>query len=138
MAAADFQNARCRARELRPHSDVELFTVEGHLDLEGARWIEARTEDMLRGGRIHVFHDWSRLDGYDTASREHLTDYTMRIAKQLLSATVLVRSALVAMGVQFAGWWLRDRIHLRGVSDPAQFKAALRAVGVDWDAAPRS
>jgi hypothetical protein len=63
-----------------------------------------------------------------------LSDYIVGLGRRLLSAMILVRSSIVAMGVSFAGWWVRNHVKLRGTGDPSQFRQALGAVGVDFDA----
>jgi hypothetical protein len=133
MPIAVFQNARCRARQWHPRPGVMLFAIEGHLDLEAAQWIRTRTDELIGQAPAHVFHDWSRLEGYDTESREMLSEYIIGLGRRLLSAVILVRSSIVAMGVSFAGWWVRNHVKLRGVGDPALFRQALAAVGVDFD-----
>src|SRR5437667_12477903 len=98
-APDEYRNGRCHARRYRLAGDVLYFTVEGYLDLEAARHIMKWTDEAVADRPQHIFHDWEELQGYDSESREELTEYVSRLGLRILSTLILVRSSIVAMGV---------------------------------------
>jgi hypothetical protein len=85
-----------------PAPGVVADRIVGHLDLELARRFTERLTVKMAGGRIHVFSDWERMEGYDSAVRMELTAWALRRRSGFAGIHALVRSRLVAMGLSVA------------------------------------
>jgi hypothetical protein len=97
----------------------------GHASPEMARFIVAGGERIMEGGGLMTaFHDWADATGYDTESRQLLTDWGVRRRAQIERVHLLVRSRFLQMGVAVASLVLRGML----VSHPDRdhFDSAMR------------
>lgn len=84
--------------------------------------------ELERGTREMVFfHDWERIESYEPAMRQKLTDWRRRApAGATSSIHVLVRSKLLAMGVSASAIVLRlVGLDVHSYSERAAFDRAL-------------
>jgi len=87
-----------------PLPSIVVSQVQGHLCKAFAdAWIEATRPFLASGQEFRVFNDWGRMEGYDSASRRKLTDWTMQHRDQLRGTYFTITSSIVAMGVAVAG-----------------------------------
>lgn len=101
--------------------------VEGHLSASIAEQIVQAGNGVVReDGRLVAFHDWERVESYDTEARLLLTSWGRAIAPNVEVVHILVRSKLVAMGVSVAALALGGM--LRPHASRATFDAARRAL----------
>jgi hypothetical protein len=109
-------------RQLGPN--VLLFQVSGHLSVAVANTMIERAERLIgEVGRVHAFHDWEHVTGYDNASRLELTGFMFTSRQSFASAHLLVKEQLVAFGVEVANIVLTNKINVH--SERASFKKAL-------------
>lgn len=83
--------------------DVIYTQACGHMDhgcAEAFMTFVNRTFD--RGRPTTLFHDWSKMTGYDSDARATLTRWTIERRASIAAAVILLRSKLVAMGVATA------------------------------------
>lgn len=80
-------------------------------------------------GRVAVFHDWRDVTSYTTEARAALTGWTQRRDASRIAVTMLVKSRVLAAGVNVARMLLADFPAIESLTDPIAFEAALsRAV----------
>lgn len=108
----------------QPMQRVYSTRVEGHLSTELARRIIDYVDPLFESGRVLGFHDWFQMNGYDTASRNELTQWSLRRAA-LAQVNIGTRGKLVTMGVTVAGLVLGDRV-LRRFGTEADLEAAFQ------------
>ena len=94
-----------------------------------ARVIDHR-ERAVRVGRVALFNDLLDLDGYDPPVRDELTRWQKRNKNRVLATHVLLRSRIVAMGIQMASLALGE--HLVTYSRVADFDGVLRGSVPGW------
>lgn len=99
--------------------------VDGHLSVELARCIIEYVDPMFESGRVLGFHDWFEMTGYDTASRNELTQWSLR-RSELAQINIGTRAKLVSMGVTVAGLVLGERV-LRRFAAEAELETAYQA-----------
>jgi hypothetical protein len=111
------------------------FVARGHLSEALARVIVVEGERIAREGHAVALHDWSALTGYDTAARHLCTAWMRTHRASFDDVTILVSSALVAMGVNVANIALGGFLY--ATTDRAAFDAAIarQRVRVDADSA---
>jgi len=99
--------------------------VEGYLSDSAAAMIESALIRVVKeDGRIEAFHDWERMSDYDSSARSRLTNAALRVRKSTTAVHFVVRSRVVAFGVQVANAVVGNlRVH----RDRRSFEAALRA-----------
>jgi hypothetical protein len=104
--------------------------VIGHLSIGLARHIIRYVDPLFEQGRVLGFHDWFLMNGYDSASRNELTTWSLRHSARA-QINIGVRSTLVNMGVTVASLALGTQV-LRRFSDEGAleqaFQRALRSV----------
>lgn len=105
---------------------------DAHVDLFLA-YSEERIE--LASGKLTVFHDWLDMTGYDSSCRKRITDWTVKHLDAYAAVHVLLRSKLVAMGVQVANLALGGLVKTHKTR--ASLEAAVRAA-VPQEPAARS
>ena len=98
--------------------------VVGHLSIELAETIIDYVDPLFDGGRVLGFHDWFQMTGYDTASRNQLTKWSLR-RSALAQINIGTRAKLVSMGVTVAALALGDRV-LRRFGSEVALEAAYR------------
>ena len=105
-------------------ANSSLFVLSGQLEDALARGIiDEGSRISLRGGAI-AFHDWSGLTSYSSEARRLCTDWMLANRKGFERCTILVSSAIVAMGVNVANLALGG--FLDAGTDAEAFAAALR------------
>ncbi|MEY2931285.1 MAG: hypothetical protein RL033_2034, partial [Pseudomonadota bacterium] len=83
--------------------------VIGHLSIGLAGHIMRYVDPLFEGGRVLGFHDWFTMTGYDTASRNELTTWSLRHSARA-QINIGVRSTLVTMGVTVASLALGTQV----------------------------
>lgn len=104
-----------------------LTTVRGHAtEVEAAVHMQAATRAYERRIRVHHFFDLEHLERYVSAARTTLTDFAVENRDSVASATFLVRSKMVAMGVSTAALALRlVGVEFYVLHDRATFEARI-------------
>lgn len=99
------ENARGALRVTQPRPDIMVTQVLGHLDESLAEQLTAALDPVLARAKkkIAFFHDWERLDTYDSKARKLLTEWVISKRTLMEGGWFLTRSAIVAMGVATAG-----------------------------------
>lgn len=120
----EHRDARGSIRLWQCAPQVYATRVNGYLSLELARAIITYVDPLFEQGRVRGFHDWFRMTGYDTASRNELTAWSLR-HKALAQINIGTRSRIVNMGVAVASLALGDQV-IRQFSDEALLEAACR------------
>lgn len=106
-----------------PAPGVIVTRVEGHYTGEAAAFANAFTlRHAKTDPRLLFLHDWWELDDYDRQARELLVAVGSEIAPVTDRNHILLRSKLVAFGVQAASFILRNIITY---TDRAPFERAL-------------
>lgn len=109
----------------QPRLRVYSTCVTGHLSITLAQRIIEYVDPLFEDGRVLGFHDWFQMTGYDTASRNQLTEWSLRRAA-LAQINIGTRAKLVSMGVTVAALALGDRV-LRRFGSEAALEAAYQA-----------
>jgi hypothetical protein len=107
--AETFRSPGCVVQIWRPARAVMVTRVEGILTEKGAMSIEAGLWRQIAedGGQLLGFHDWEEMSDYDLAARGRLTAAASRVIGQIEIAHFLLRSRVVAFGVQMANVLLK-------------------------------
>lgn len=90
-------------------------------------------ERAIRLGRVALFNDLLDLEGYDPPVRDELTRWQKRNKEKVMTTHVLLRSRIVAMGIQMASLALGQ--HLVTYSRVADFDGVLRGWVPGWSRA---
>ncbi len=86
-----------------PTSHLCVSRVTGRLSAEMAHaWVSTIEPHFERGNVYATFHDWKRMERYDSAARRTLTRWVIARRASIRGAEFLVASKLVAMGVAAA------------------------------------
>jgi hypothetical protein len=115
------------------HPSLRIYCtrVDGHLSINLAQRIIDYVDPLFEKGRVLGFHDWFQMDGYDTASRNQLTTWSLR-RSALAQINIGTRAKLVSMGVTVAALALGEHVLRRFASEPAleaAYQEALRSGG---------
>jgi hypothetical protein len=113
----------------QPRTRLYSTRVIGHLSIGLAAKIIDYVDPMFEGGRVLGFHDWFLMTGYDSASRNQLTEWSLR-RSALAQINIGTRAKLVSMGVTVAALALGERVLRRFGSEvalEAAYEQALRA-----------
>jgi hypothetical protein len=115
------------------HPSLRLYStrVVGHLSIALAERIIDYVDPLFEKGSVVGFHDWFQMTGYDTASRNQLTAWSLR-RSALAQINIGTRAKLVSMGVTVAALALGERVLRRFGSEVAlegAYQAALRSGG---------
>lgn len=87
-----------------PTSTVLVSRASGHLSEAFADgWVKATKRVMEGKQPIHVFNDWTLMEGYDSAARRKLTDWAVSHRALISRTHFTVTSRIVSMGVSVAG-----------------------------------
>ncbi|MDI1448573.1 hypothetical protein [Polyangium sp. 6x1] len=118
------KTARATVWLWRPARRVFVTRVAGCLDAQGATAIEAMARRVVaEDGGIAGFHDWEEMTDYESPARTRLTEMARDLGKSNDVAHFIVRSKLVALGIQAASVVMAGvRVH----HTRAGFEAALR------------
>jgi hypothetical protein len=106
----EHQDARGMLR-LWQQEGVRVYStrVIGHLSIGLARHIITYVDPLFEGGRVLGFHDWFAMTGYDTASRNDLTTWSLRHSARA-QINIGVRATLVSLGVTVASLALGTQV----------------------------
>jgi hypothetical protein len=113
---------------------VAHIVVEGVLDRTLADEMIAETARVSRQGGGIVLHDWSKLDTSTSTARQRLTDWTLEHRRDLSAVHILVRSSIVAMGVNVANLALGG--FLKAGTDTDAFASIVKAHGSSHASTP--
>jgi hypothetical protein len=107
-----------------PAPGIVATACMGHGSAELAGFIERDMTRVLEAeGGAHVFADWAKMTGYDSAARIQLTRWMKKIRPLMTGFSVLVRSRFVAMGVSVANLALGG--NLQSFTSEQAFRRAL-------------
>lgn len=124
-ARADaFRGARGFGWIWLPAPDVMVTRLVGQAERSAVSFYTERAGRLLDAGvRLHVFHDWSKVVGYDPDARDALREWAASRDTQFGDVHYFVQSRVVAMALGVAALTLGRRLftHLR--AEP--FQAAL-------------
>lgn len=105
---------------------VVLTRMCGHATLDHLPPILELVEAEIDSGeRPHVFHDWEKMTGYDSAVRVAMTDWYGKVESRVAKVHVLTASRLVAMGVSVVALAVGARVEIH--ASRASFERALLA-----------
>lgn len=95
---------------------VYVTRATGHMEAAHAEVFVRYGEERLvaaRGQKLHVFHDWLGMTGYDSVCRQRLTSWSLAHLDTYDEVHLAVRSKIVAMGVGIANIVLKSiiRVH---------------------------
>jgi hypothetical protein len=123
VLVAEHQDGRGALRLWRqPGLRIYSARVVGHLSAGLAREIIEYVDPLFEGGRVLGFHDWFRMTGYDSQSRNQLTEWSLR-RSALAQINIGTRAKLVTMGVTVAALALGEQV-LRRFGTEAELEAA--------------
>jgi hypothetical protein len=92
----------------RPRTGLFVTRVTGHLSLDGAREIASSFRLQVAEDSWCIgFHDWSQMDNYDGDARVLLTRAVFERLSSVRGGHFVVRSRVVAFGLQVANVVLR-------------------------------
>jgi hypothetical protein len=92
----------------RPRTGLFVTRVTGHLSLDGAREIASAFRlQVAEDTSCLGFHDWSQMDNYDADARALLTIAVLERLSCVKGGHFVVRSRVVAFGLQVANVVLR-------------------------------
>ena len=106
---------------------VYATELAGHMSTPHVDLFLGYSEERVRqrDGKLFVFHEWSKMTGYDSSCRARITTWTLANIDAYAEVHVAFRSKLVAMGVQVANLALGGLV--RSYSDAGSLQVALRA-----------
>lgn len=111
-----------RLWQAAPH--IYVTRVSGHLSVALAKSIISYVDPLFEKGRVLGYHDWFKMTGYDTASRNDLTAWSLR-RKALAQINIGTKSRIVNMGVAVASLALGEQV-IRQFSEIATLEAAFQ------------
>jgi hypothetical protein len=92
----------------RPGTGILVTRVVGYLSTDGAMAIsEVFRKQVAEDGWNIGFSEWSHMEDYDSQARTLLTKATLDLLSSVKASHFLVRSRVVAFGVQAANIVLR-------------------------------
>jgi hypothetical protein len=106
-----YEDARGTLEVQRVDARRAVFVARGHLTAALAEAIVAEGARLASAGQAVALHDWSALTGYDTEARQLCTRFMVAHRRDFADVTILVTSALVAMGVNVANMGLGGFLH---------------------------
>ncbi|HMJ09784.1 MAG TPA: hypothetical protein VK524_00190 [Polyangiaceae bacterium] len=114
-----------------PSPGIVVYRVVGFADIEIFRALLPDLQAALtRTGRLELFADAGRLEGYDARFRLEWVDWFIANREKLVDVHVYVRSKLARMGVSVAN--LATGGMLRPYASVTLFDAALRKSAPTW------
>ena len=97
-----------------------MTRVVGHVDVGCVAYYVARAQRaILAGHKIAVFHDWSKLTGYDLEARNRLRAFGALNDEHFQGVYYLISSKIIMMAVSAAALALRRRLY--AYTDAAAF-----------------
>jgi hypothetical protein len=116
-----YDDPRGTLEVLRVHAHCSVFVARGHLTRALADAMVAEGLRVAASGRAVALHDWSQLKSYDSEARQRCTAFMVAHRRDFAEVTILVTSAIVAMGVNVANIGLGGFMH--ATTDHAGFAA---------------
>ena len=105
---------------------IVRFRFTGHVDASFAGHVQRTVETLLAGGaRPHLFFDAEAATGLDTQFRVQLTPWHKRIAAQVQSQNVLLKSKIMAMAISVAN--MTSGHVIKPYNKRQEFEAAIAA-----------
>lgn len=108
--------------------------VRGHLeDAFVNAMLALGNASLLAEGKTRTYHDWEESTGYAPIARLRLTEWTLQHLGSMQEMHILVRSRVLAMGVEVARLTLGGRVLVPYVDRRAyenHLLTALRALGI--------
>ncbi len=118
---------------------VYVTSVTGHMGDAHAVLFERFAEKRIReaGGKLNVFHDWIGMTGYESRCRQRMTQWSVANLGAYDEVHMVLRSRLVAMGVQVANLALggKMRVHASRVRLEVELRRALKVSEGSYPAA---
>jgi hypothetical protein len=103
---------------------VLITQVSGRLTVVAARKLDVATRKLIQPGvRYQSFHDWEKVDDYDSEARQLLTDASARNRQYIDRTHILIGSRIVVAALDAASVFLK---HLQPYSSRALFEDELR------------
>lgn len=102
-----------------------MTRVSGHVDVGCVAYYVSRAQRaILAGHKIAVFHDWSKLTGYDLEARNRLRAFGSLNDDHFQGVYYLISSKIIMMAVSAAALALRRRLY--AFTDPDRYDQKLR------------
>lgn len=111
-----------------PRPGVLHYVVEGRLTIKLAEHI-IEFADRSSNQQLWFFHDWWKVDGYDTQARYLITRWSVKHRQRLQAGHILTRSKIVRMGVSVGNIAIGGIAQLHDT--PASFRLALSQAGAE-------
>ena len=109
-----------------PAPHIELMRCEGYAQASHVDFVLSNRERILsRCGRIAIFDDLEKLQGYDSDVRIRLSKWAREHRSQIVTFHILTRSKVVAMGVTVANLALGGRICAHAIRSAFDAELAL-------------
>jgi hypothetical protein len=121
------RSARGQLRIFLPAPTVMIFKYVGHTDLSHIEFIERAFDDTFAPEQqhLHLFVDAEEQTGYDSDFRRRTAAWSSRVEPRTDTYCVLVKSRLVAIGVNLTVLAVGGRVSV--VSKRAHFEARLES-----------
>ena len=124
-AAEEYRGERVYGQLWRPAPDLFVTRVVGHVDVGCVTYYVTRAQRaILAGHKIAVFHDWSKLSGYELQARNRLRTFGSQNDACFQGVYYLITSKIITMAVTAAALALRRRLY--AYTDAGTFRAKLR------------
>ena len=123
--AEEYRGDRVYGQLWRPASDLFVTRVSGHVDVGCVSYYVSRAQRaILAGHKIAVFHDWSKLTGYDLEARNRLRAFGSLNDEHFQGVYYLIKSKIIMMAISAAALALRRRLY--AYTDALVFREKLR------------
>lgn len=97
-----WKNDRGSLRISRPAPNVLVMKFSGYFDADFLNPLIATQNRVIIAGPTRLFSDWEEMTDYASECRTKLTDWTVSVRKGGHKFILLIRSKLVAFGVNAA------------------------------------
>ena len=122
--AEEYRGERVYGQLWRPTPDLFVTRVVGYVDVGSVTFYVTRAQRaILSGQKILVFHDWSKLTGYDLEARNRLRAFGAMNDDNFHGVYYLISSKIIMMAVSAAALALRRRLY--AYTDARTFQAKL-------------
>ncbi|MFZ5445178.1 MAG: hypothetical protein ACOZQL_34630 [Myxococcota bacterium] len=104
--------------------------ITGYMSAALAKALVAEIERFIKSyGFLRAAHDWHAMTNYDGDGRTLITDYSMKHRKEIGDCHILLKSAMVNMGVNTASIALKAvGISVASTTDRATFEQRVAAM----------
>jgi hypothetical protein len=121
--AQEYENPGGRILLWVPAVDVVVTRGVGRANIDAVDWYTARIDRVMEGGRVHIFHHWADVAGYDAEARNASRAWAASRASKITETHFLVRSPILRMGISVASLALNRPLHAH--SDAREFERLL-------------